>query len=116
MMKLSLGVFVVSVVLLVSGGAFGATKKDAPAPQGPAAQTSQADDSLSGKVVETMDAGGYTYVSLEKNGKRTWVAMPQTKVKVGQKLTCQPGAVMNDFTSKTLNRTFETIVFSQGIQ
>jgi len=30
---------------------------------------------LSGKVVETMDSGGYTYVNLQKNGKTTWVAV-----------------------------------------
>ncbi len=74
-----------------------------------------ADDALSGKVVETMDSGGYTYVCLEKNGKKTWVALPQTAVKVGQQLTCMPGGVMQNFTSKTLKRTFESIVFSPGI-
>ena len=41
--------------------------------------------SLSGKVVETMNSGGYTYVSLESNGKKTWVAVPATAVKVGQR-------------------------------
>ncbi len=34
--------------------------------------------SLSGKVVETMNSGGYTYVCLEKAGKKTWVAVPET--------------------------------------
>lgn len=81
-----------------------------------AANTVQADDSLSGKVVETMNSAGYTYISLEKNGKKTWVAIPETSVKVGQKITCQPGMVMNDFTSKSLNRTFESIVFSGGLR
>ena len=71
--------------------------------------------SLSGKVVETMNSGGYTYVSLENNGKKTWVAIPQTAVKVGQNVTCQPGMVMQNFTSKTMNRTFDSIVFSGGI-
>ena len=44
------------------------------------------DTALSGKVVETMDSGGYTYVCLEKKGKKTWVAVPQMKVKRGR--TC----------------------------
>ena len=70
---------------------------------------------LSGKVVETMDSGGYTYVYLENNGKKTWVAIPATAVKVGQALTCQPGMEMKNFTSKTLQRTFESIIFSGGV-
>lgn len=70
---------------------------------------------ISGKVVESMDSGGYTYVNVENAGKKTWVAVSQTKVKVGQTISFQPGAVMNNFQSKTLNRTFETIVFSGGV-
>lgn len=70
---------------------------------------------LSGKVVETMNAGGYTYVCLEKNGKKTWAAAPEMKVSVGQELSLMPGQEMGNFTSKTLNRTFDKIVFSPGL-
>ncbi len=73
-------------------------------------------EDLSGKVVETLDSGGYTYVNIEKDGNKTWVAVPQSKISVGQDLSFNPGAVMTDFTSKSLNRTFETIVFSGGVQ
>jgi hypothetical protein len=62
-----------------------------------------------------MNGGGYTYVSIEKNGKKTWVAVPMTEVKVGQEITFQPGTEMGNFTSKTLKRTFENIIFSGGI-
>lgn len=116
-MKRSLLACAGCVVLVVSASAFGSTRQDAPAPAPqaqPAAQTAQAGGSLSGKVVETMNAGGYTYVCLEKTGTKTWVAMPETAVKVGQKMTCEPGAEMNDFTSKTLKRTFKSIIFSGG--
>lgn len=110
--------FVVSVVFLVSIIGCNANKKDASA-AAPREQTvvsaAQADGSLSGKVAETMNSGGYTYVSLEKNGKKTWVAVPQTTVKVGQELTCQPGMEMKNFTSKTLKRTFDSIIFSGGV-
>lgn len=70
--------------------------------------------SLSGKVVETMDAGGYTYINLEKDGKQTWAAVPTMKVTVGEELELQPGAVMTNFTSKSMNKTFEAVVFSGG--
>ena len=69
---------------------------------------------LSGKVVETMDAGGYTYISLEKDGKQTWAAVPTMKVTVGEEMELQPGAPMTNFTSKSLNKTFESVVFSGG--
>jgi hypothetical protein len=71
--------------------------------------------SISGKVVESMDSGGYTYVNIEKDGKNTWVAIPTSKVLVGQDLSFFPGAVMMNFRSKTLDRTFENIIFSRGI-
>jgi hypothetical protein len=76
----------------------------------PAADTA----TLSGKVVETMDSGGYTYVCLEKKGKKTWAAVPKMKVSVGQQISLMPGAEMVNFTSKSLNRTFESIIFSGG--
>ncbi len=70
---------------------------------------------LSGKVVETMDAGGYTYVCIEKKGLKTWVAVEKTAVSVGQMIAFRPGVEMKNFTSKTLNRTFESIYFSGGV-
>ncbi len=74
-----------------------------------------ADESIiSGKVVETMDSGGYSYVCLEKKGKKSWVAVPQTKITKGTTMSFQPGMVMTNFKSKTLNRTFDKIVFSGG--
>ncbi len=76
----------------------------------PALRTSM----LTGTVVETMNSGGYTYVRLKHTGGRTWVAMPQMKVHVGQKLTLSVGPELHNFRSTTLKRTFDTIVFSGG--
>lgn len=109
--------FAVSVLTLVGNGSTAATNDGpVPLPQTlPAAKASPEDALLSGKVVETMSAGGYTYISFEKNGKKTWIAVPLTNVKVGQEITFQPGTEMGSFTSKTLNRTFENIIFSSGL-
>ena len=73
-------------------------------------------DHLSGKVVETMDSGGYTYVNIEKDSKSTWLAIPQTKITVGKEMSFKPGSVMTDFSSKSLNRTFDSIIFSGGVE
>jgi len=118
-MKLSILICAAAVVVLVGAIGCKSAKQDTPAPASqaqPGAAVVPSDDPLSGKVVETMNSGGYTYVSLEKNGRRTWVALPDSKVKVGQEITCQPGMEMRNFTSKTLNRTFESIIFSGGIR
>jgi len=110
-------VFAVCVLFLVIASGCSKKETSAPASQAqPAVNMGQGAISLSGKVVETMNSGGYTYVSLENNGKKTWVAVPGTAVKVGQEVTCQPGMEMKNFTSKTLNRTFESIIFSGGIR
>ena len=76
--------------------------------------SSYAGSELSGKVAETMNSGGYTYVLLEKDGEKTWIAVPQMKVTKGQTMSFKPGAEMENFKSKTLNRTFKNIVFSEG--
>jgi hypothetical protein len=76
--------------------------------------TSFAESLLSGKVVETMDSGDYTYVLLENNGEKTWVAVPQMQVAIGQTVSFRPGVGMIDFHSKKLNRTFKKIIFSDG--
>lgn len=73
-----------------------------------------AEPPLSGKVVETMNSAGYTYVCLENSGKKTWIAVPEMKVKKGQTLAFQPGAEMVNFESKTLKRKFDKIIFSAG--
>ena len=117
-MKLSHLAIVAAVVVAISAVGCKSAKQEAPAPA-PQAQSgapaAQAGGAISGKVVETMNSGGYTYVRLENSGKKMWVALPDSKVKVGQQVTCQPGMVMNNFTSKTLNRTFDSIIFSGGV-
>ncbi len=77
--------------------------------------TAENSTEIAGKVTETMDSGGYTYVAVEKDGRQTWIAVPLVKVTVGQEVSFIPGIVMHNFTSKTLGRTFETIIFSGGL-
>ena len=68
---------------------------------------------ITGKVLETMDSGGYTYIRMDTAGRERWVAVPQTTVKVGDTVTLRDATEMKTFTSKTLNRTFERILFGQ---
>jgi len=62
-------------------------------------------------VVETMDSGDYTYAKIKAGGDTYWVAAPRTAVKVGDRVEHPQGAVMRQFESKTLKRTFDSILF-----
>jgi hypothetical protein len=104
----------IAVLASFSVTACNASEKAAPKNAAAAPSDGSAGSLLSGKVVETMNSGGYTYVCLEKDGKKTWVAAPEMKVAVGQEMAFQPGGEMPNFTSKSLNRTFESIIFSAG--
>ncbi len=68
-----------------------------------------------GTVKETMNASGYTYMLVNSNGNEAWVAIPETKVGLGDKVNYFEGMEMKEFTSKTLNRTFDSILFSPGL-
>ncbi len=118
-MKLSRTIVIIaaSIIALSAISAFAASKQEGPsAPPSPAGkeQLTERPSTISGKVVETMNAGGYTYACVEKAGKKTWVAVPAMQLIVGQQVSFTPGNEMANFTSKTLNRTFERIYFSSG--
>ena len=70
----------------------------------------------SGKVVEKLDASNYTYVRLDDgSGAEIWAAVPKTQLEIGEEITLMGGSVMRNFNSKTLNRTFESIIFANGV-
>jgi hypothetical protein len=89
--------------------------EEASAKQAEAAAPSAGANAWNGAVVETMDAGGYTYVLLDTGSEKIWAAAPATAVKVGQRVTVPKGMMMSNFPSKTLDRTFEEIYFVGGI-
>lgn len=65
----------------------------------------------SGKVLSSIDASIYTYIEVSENGKTVWIAAPTVKVKKGDTVRFSDGAVMSNFFSKSLNRTFESVIF-----
>lgn len=101
-----------AIALLFTGPSLATETKQAAATESPATLDGQP---IKGKVLETMDASGYTYLQIEAAQGKIWVAVPQSKVEVGQEVIANPGMAMPDFTSKTLNRTFDKIIFSSGL-
>jgi hypothetical protein len=69
-----------------------------------------------GKVLETMDSGGYTYIQVDENGQKLWLAVMQTKVNKGDMIEFPDSPPMVNFQSKTLKRTFDKIIFASGIR
>lgn len=63
-----------------------------------------------------MNSGGYTYVKVDCGGRLVWAAGPATEVAVGDKVSMSLGVEMRDFSSPSLERTFESIYFVTGIQ
>ncbi|HEY0139966.1 MAG TPA: nucleotide-binding protein [Thermoanaerobaculia bacterium] len=103
-----------SVVLIAGCGA----ESDRPAASAPPAQpkgnvpgVSASASQLTGKVVETYDAGGYTYVKVDAGGEPRWAAVAQTDVKRGETVTINAQMTVDDFESKTLGRKFDRIIF-----
>jgi hypothetical protein len=69
-----------------------------------------------GKVLETMDASIYTYVQVTGANGPVWIAASKTPVTKGSTISYPDGAVMTNFTSKSMNRTFDKIIFVDKIK
>lgn len=80
------------------------------------AGSAQAGGDISGKVIETMNSGGYTYVHIQTDGEKKWVALPLTKVGEGDFIVVAPGVEMGAYTSPTLGRTFANINFTSDVK
>ncbi|MCP4603939.1 MAG: hypothetical protein GY847_26025 [Proteobacteria bacterium] len=66
----------------------------------------------SGQVVETMNVPNYTYLQIMTSaGEKLWAAIPKTDIRVGQSVEVMESTVMKNFASRTLNKTFPTIIF-----
>ena len=70
---------------------------------------------FSGKVTETMDAGGYTYVLVDTGTNKVWAAATKFPVKQGDSVVVADAMEMKDFHSKSLNRDFPVIQFAGSI-
>jgi len=114
-------VVVVAVVVVIAGIMFmyGPAKRGttglAPA-QVPAMGTTSGDAVLAGEVVETMNAGGYTYLNVKTAQGEVWAAGPETPVKAGDVVAMPAGMKMENFTSDTLDRTFDAVYFVPEIR
>jgi hypothetical protein len=81
---------------------------------GPAATSSAPGAStLKGEVLEVIDVDAYTYLRLMTANGEVWAAVGKAIVNKGAAVTINDPAMMENFHSATLKRTFPTIVFGK---
>jgi len=106
-------------VVLTAGALFiqsGCTEAESPpTTENPALTAPVPAGMTRGKVLETVDSGGYTYVLVETSEAPMWAAGPQTVVKVGDVVEISQGMPMEQFQSKSLDRTFDVLYFVSAI-
>ncbi|MBI5014833.1 MAG: hypothetical protein HZB55_05000 [Deltaproteobacteria bacterium] len=69
-----------------------------------------------GKVLETRQYEGYTYLRVKMGEKEVWAAGPQTTVARGDSVVLSPGITMTSFWSEAYHRSFDVIYFVSSIQ
>lgn len=68
---------------------------------------------VKGEVLEVRNSGGYTYLRLKTRDGETWAAVNRTSVGKGAQVSLENVMTMTDFQSKSLNKTFPTILFAK---
>lgn len=71
--------------------------------------------SITGTVVETMNASRYTYVQVDTGTEKIWAAGPMATVKVGDGVSLGVGQPNKNFYSPTLKRKFDALYFVDAI-
>lgn len=62
-------------------------------------------------VKEVLQTSGYTYLRVKEGEKEHWLAITKLSAEIGQTYTYDDAAMMTNFTSKELKRTFDEILF-----
>ncbi|MCK5784410.1 MAG: hypothetical protein KAH06_08180 [Desulfobacterales bacterium] len=83
------------------------TPAETPAPAAP--------HGISGTVVETMDAAGYTYVYVDDGKEKIWAAAPAFAVKVGDEVMVPEGMAMHNYHSQSMDRDFDVVYFVESV-
>lgn len=68
-----------------------------------------------GEVVEILQTTKYTYLLMEEGGAESWIAVTKREAKEGDVYYYTNPLEMNNFESKELGKTFETVFFVQNI-
>ena len=74
------------------------------------------DGAVTVKVKAVEQVSSYTYLMVKGKGPAYWVVITSSDIAVGESITYQGGNVMENFYSKDLDRTFEKVLFLDGLE
>lgn len=100
-----------SIILLVFVMVTCQKRQEQPASNSTVPAENIATDIVSGKVQETMNSGGYTYIRVND----IWAAAPECDIVVGEEVSFRKSMPMDNFASSRLDRTFDKIYFINSI-
>jgi hypothetical protein len=82
----------------------------------PEKTTSSSNPNLHKVLVEdVLQTTNYTYLHVKENNAENWLAVPAMQAKSGETYYYQGGMTMNNFESKELKRSFETVIFLEKV-
>ena len=71
---------------------------------------------ITGQVQQKLDAGNFMFVLISSDKKIIWVTVPKVEVEIGETVTMKDANLLENFHSRTLNKTFREVLFSPGIE
>ncbi|MHC4374442.1 MAG: hypothetical protein ACYSTO_09780 [Planctomycetota bacterium] len=77
----------------------------------PPQQTMPASGVHTVEVQEVIQGNSYTYLNVKDEDSTSWIAISKSEMEVGETISYKNPLAMKNFTSKELERTFETIYF-----
>ena len=84
-------------------------------PPGHPAKSDDAEKLQKATVVSTLDVPGFTYIEIKQGHDTRWLAASTTDVKKGAVIEFDNNPPLENFKSKTLNRTFPSITFVNSV-
>lgn len=70
---------------------------------------------FSGEIIEIIEVDNYTYLQIQSEQGKAWIATSLVWVNEGDLVSFPSGVLMENFHSSTLNRTFPSIMFVENI-
>ena len=70
---------------------------------------------IKGEVLESVNAGSYTYLRLKTSDGEVWAATMQSSYAKGARVQLHDPMLMTNFESKALGKTFPEIVFASAV-
>ncbi len=69
-----------------------------------------------GEVLEVIPSSSYSYIRVGTEDGEVWLAGPRVALEPGQTVAWPRGMAMEDFSSNTLDRTFDVIWFVESVR